>query len=453
MYFIQWRVRPLDDAGCPFCHGSDFTSCTRPWISFASKPFVAINCRFQVLVRRRETTPPFLFVFLVLPAGLSIGFITVTLPFILTQAGFSVAAAGYVVALGVSANFVRFLWGPVADFTLTRRLWYLIGLIVAAGTLLLVGFIPLHPGRTALLGIVVFVSQVAATLVMLPLGGLMAYAVRDEEKGRTAGWYQAGNLGGTGIGASAGIWLAAHYSKEVAAIGLAAAMLSCAPAVLFVTDVRPIVDKTLWQRIEFLRKDILAIFCSAGPLFITLLIASPIGAGGMGHQWGAVWRDWHANPDLLAMVTGILSGLVSGLGCFISGFIADRRGVWWSYFGAGTGIALVAIVMAIGPRTPHLFSAGVLAYSFMQGAGYAAFSALVLVAIGRGAAATKYALLSSIGNLPVAYMTALDGWVHDRFDTVRMLCFDAFSGLAVVIVAIFVLQRVNVRGNVETAHA
>ncbi len=40
------------------------------------------------------------------------------------------------------------------------------------------------------------------------------------------------------------------------------------------------------------------------------------------------------------------------------------------------------------------------------------FLVLPLFAIGRGAASTKYAALSSLGNVPVVYMTALDGWVQ-----------------------------------------
>ena len=85
-------------------------------------------------------------------------------------------------------------------------------------TLLLLGLIPLRPDSTGLLNAVVFISQVASTLVMLPLGGLIAHTVSDDMKGRAAGWYQAGNLGGNGIGGGAGVWLAAHYSKEVAAM-------------------------------------------------------------------------------------------------------------------------------------------------------------------------------------------------------------------------------------------
>ena len=60
---------------------------------------------------------------------------------------------------------------------------------------------------------------------------------------------------------------------------------------------------------------------------------------------------------------------------------------------------------------------------------YTAFSAIVLLAIGRGAASTKYATLSSLGNLPVVYMTASDGWVHDRFGTAWMLHSEALIAI------------------------
>jgi len=72
-------------------------------------------------VRKRESTRPSLFFFLVLPYGISSGFVSITLPFVLTRAGFSVAIAASIVAIGISANLWRFLWGPIADLTLTAR--------------------------------------------------------------------------------------------------------------------------------------------------------------------------------------------------------------------------------------------------------------------------------------------------------------------------------------------
>src|SRR5438552_248954 len=108
-------------------------------------------------------------------------------------------------------------------------------------------------------------------------------------------------------------------------------------------------------------------------------------------------------------------------------------------------LALVAIIMAVTARTPNAFSVGVLAYALTCGMAYAAFSAIVLLAIGRGAASTKYATLSSLGNLPVVYMTASDGWVHDRFGTAWMLHSDALIAIICIVLALAVLRWINPR--------
>src|SRR5262245_54465302 len=161
---------------------------------------------------RTRTTSPFTIFFLVLPYGISGGFASVTLPFVLTRAGFPVAVSAAIVAIGISSNLWRFLWGPVADLTLTPRRWYLLGLAAAAATLLALSLVPVRANAAFALTSVVFVSQVAATLVALPVGGLMAHTVPEEQKGRAGGWFQAGNLGGIGLGGGAGVWLATHVS-------------------------------------------------------------------------------------------------------------------------------------------------------------------------------------------------------------------------------------------------
>jgi MFS transporter, PAT family, beta-lactamase induction signal transducer AmpG len=402
-------------------------------------------------MRKAESTTPFTFFFLVLPYGISSGFVTISLPFILTRAGFSVAIAASIVAIGVSANLWRFLWGPVADLTLTARRWYLIGLSTAAVTLLFLGFIPLNRSAIGILMAVVFVSQVASTLIVLPVGGLMAHTVVDEAKGRAGGWYQAGNLGGNGIGGGAGVWLASHFSKEAAAGGLALAMLASAAAIYFVSDVRIVGTETVGQRMRILWQDIYSMVRSAIPLFTIVLVCSPIGAAAMNNLWSAVAPDWKAGPDTVALITGILNGVVSAVGCVIGGWVTDRAGRWWSYFGSGIALALVAMLMAVAPRAPGTFMVGVLAYALFNGMAYAAFSAVVLLAIGRGAASTKYATLSSLGNLPVVYMTTFDGWVHDRFGTAWMLHGEALVAIVCVGLALFVLWKINTTQSCQTS--
>jgi hypothetical protein len=71
-------------------------------------------------------------------------------------------------------------------------------------------------------------------------------------------------------------------------------------------------------------------------------------------------------------------------------------------------------------------------YAFIQGFNYASFSAVVLEAIGRGAAATKYNLYASLSNMPTAYMTIFDGWAYERWHANGLLGADAMAGLVAV---------------------
>ena len=396
-------------------------------------------------MRDPASTKPLTFFFLVLPYGINSGFVSIALPFILTRDGFSVATAASIVAIGVSANLWRFLWGPVADLTLTARRWYLLGLGTSALTLPILSLMPLHKSEVGILMVVVFISQVASTLIVLPVGGLMAHTVADEAKGRAAGWYQAGNLGGTGIGGGAGVWLASHVSKQAAGGTLCLAMLASAAAIYFASDVRIVATESLRARMRILGRDIVDLLRSAIPLFTIVLVCSPVGAAAMNNLWSAVAPDWRASANTVALVTGVLNGVLSVIGCVVGGWIADRIGRWWAYLGSGGALALVALVMAAIPRTPLTYSCGVLAYVFFGGVAYAAFSAVVLFAIGRGAASTKYATLSSLGNLPVVYMTAADGWAHDWFGTSWMLVVDALSAVACIAIALFVLRKISGR--------
>ena len=165
----------------------------------------------------------------------------------------------------------------------------------------------------------------------------------------------------------------------------------------------------------------------------------------MNNLWSAVAGDWSANANTVALVTGVLSGVLSALGCVIGGWMADRVGRWWAYFGSGILMALVALIMAVAARSSSAFASGVLCYALLGGVAYAAFSALVLFAIGRGAASTKYALLSSFGNVPVLYMTALNGWSHDRYGSAGMLMIEALIGVLCVGLALAAVARLRAR--------
>lgn len=390
------------------------------------------------------TTEPSTLLFLVLPYGISVGFASVTLPFLLIHHGFSVAAAASITALGISANILRFVWAPLTDLTLSLHKWYLIGISFCAATLLLLCLIPLNNNSTGFLTAIVFLSQFASTFVVTPVGGFMAKTVAEEKKGRAGGWYQAGNLGGMGIGGGAGIWLSSHFSYQTAGVILSIAMLACAAALYFVPQVYAEKESTLKDGFKILALDVKDLFRSPITLFTTAMIITPIGIGAASSVWSSVATDWHATADTVALVTGVLSGVVSAIGCVFGGWIADKLGKWWAFFGSGTLMAIVTLVMSFSNFTSSNYVSGVLLYAFMLGFAYAAFSAIVLHAIGKSMASTRYALLSSISNIAPVYMTVFDGWLHDKYNITTMLQGETFLGLGFVIISLFILSQTSV---------
>ena len=174
-----------------------------------------------------------------------------------------------------------------------------------------------------------------------------------------------------------------------------------------------------------------------------MLIILPIGIGAASNLWSSVATDWQVKADAVALVTGTLSAIACVIGSVAGGWIADKSGRWLAYFGAGTLMAAVTLGMTFFQYKPETYVIGVLSYAFTFGLANAAFSAIVLHAIGKGMASTKYALLSSLGNVPYPYMTLFDGWLHDAYGIKMMLLGETFMGIGFVIISLLVLVKLR----------
>ncbi len=393
--------------------------------------------------QQQQYTKPYYMFFLIMPMGISQGFVTVALPFLLTKNGFPVALTAGIVAIGLSANLWRFVWGPVVDLSLSLHKWFWLSLLATIASLLLLCFIPFTQKGAFLLSIIVFVSQVAGTITLLPINGFMAKRIRKNKKGEASGWYQAGNLAGTGFGGGAGLWLATHYSLAIAGVVLCIVSILFALVMFLIKDIPHLKEKTIAQEIKIMGKDILALVKLPAALFVMILIIMPIGTGAMANLWSAVATDWKTDADTVVLVTGLLCGVVSAVGCIAGGFITDRWGVWNAYLGSGIFCALVTVLMAAMPYQRIVYIAGVLTYGFSTGLMYAVYTAIIFFVIGKKHVATKYSLMSSLGNLPVVYMTTFDGWTHDKFGSKYMLIAEAFVGGLFVIIFFFILKRMR----------
>ena len=53
-------------------------------------------------------------------------------------------------------------------------------------------------------------------------------------------------------------------------------------------------------------------------------------------------------------------------------------------------------------------------------------------AIGKGAAATKYNLFAGLANVPIGYLTVIDGWGQGKWGSGGMLYVEALAGVAAI---------------------
>ncbi|MGA2551988.1 MAG: MFS transporter [Burkholderiaceae bacterium] len=379
---------------------------------------------------------PVVFLVLVTPFGVMSGYLTVALTYLLSKAGLSVEEIASLIFVSFLPQTWKFLWAPVPDTTLSRKTWYLIAAVTSALGIYAMGVVPAMPKYLTVLYAVVFVSNVASTFLAMAVESLIVFSTPPNQHGRAGGWYQAGNLGGGGIGGGLGLWLAQNLAEPwMAGAILAVLCMACAVGLFFVAEPEPADRSQRYVvRLVTLAKDLWTVVRSRLGVLAALICLLPIGSGAASGLWSALADDWHASANTVALVNGVLGGVISAIGCLVGGYISDRIDRKTGYALYGVLQALCAIAMALAPRTEAMFAIFTLLYAFIAGLTYAGFSALVLEAIGLGAAATKYNVLASLANMPIAGMTLVDGWAQNRFGTSGMLYVEAACGVAGILI-------------------
>jgi hypothetical protein len=177
--------------------------------------------------------------------------------------------------------------------------------------------------------------------------------------------------------------------------------------------------------VSVIGRDLWGLILSTRGRLAIVLMASPIGVGAAGTLFPAIAPEWRVEPAVIATITGPGAAMVSALGCLMGGVLADRTDRLSAWLITGWLLVAAGAALALLPRTPPMFALGALAYDFTLGSCFGAFIAVVLEAIGQGAATSKFALVTAFGNVPLLYMAPLDGWAHDHWASVGMLIFEA----------------------------
>jgi MFS family permease len=380
---------------------------------------------------RKPGTHPILFLPLYLPFSLPAGFASVALGRRLHDGGVDPAAIGALMAALIAPQLTKILWAPLVDTAFTVRGWYAAAAVLSSLALAALGLIPARPSSLPSLVALMLLLSLAATFMSMAAERLMAHATAPDRRGQAGGWSQAGNLLGSAVGGGGGLWMATHLDPPwLASLLLAALPMVCTGALAAVAEPeRNSSGLGISASLAEVANDVWSLLRSRPGVATLILFLLPVGSGAASSLVGALASDWRVSADQLAALAGLGSGAASLLGAIAGGYLSDRADRRTSYLLFGFLLAAVALGMAAAPRTPQAFIAFALAYSAAMGMCQAAFVAVTLETIGRGAAATKFSFFAAVSNAPIAYMALLEGWARSRWNAGGMLALEGVLGI------------------------
>jgi MFS family permease len=176
--------------------------------------------------------------------------------------------------------------------------------------------------------------------------------------------------------------------------------------------------------------------------YLGLLICFlPIGSGGAVVLFPLYANEWGGDANDVAITSGVMGGVLSALGCVVGGYFCDRMDRKIAYCLFGLLMSASAMFMALAPHNLTMYYVFVLAYALITGMGYAAFTAVTLEAIGRGAVATKYSIFASLSNTPIAYMGLLNTHFYQEYGSNSGLYCEAAMGVIGILIFLWFNRR------------
>jgi MFS family permease len=287
---------------------------------------------------------------------------------------------------------------------------------------------PTTAASVPLLGVLCFTASVAAVCAGAAVTAAMALTTTHDQRGPIAGWFQAANLGGAGLGGGLGLWIAGHAGPVAAGLTLAAITLACGlPLLTMRVPSRPTFGG-LGPRLGGMGREVWTLARTRTGVLAILVMTLPAALGASTGLLPAAASAWHASSDLVALVRGALGGVTTIPGCVLGGYLCRRfrhRTVYtWGALAYATGLA----AMAAAPHTPFAFAGFLVLNGVILGMAFGALTSVVYDTLGPSSPATVNACLASLSNVPLLFATVLLGGAEARLGVDGMLLSEAALG-------------------------
>ncbi len=385
------------------------------------------------------------------PLGFYYGFINTSMPLLLVAQGIPLGRVATISAIAFSPTFWIFLLAPALDVRLSRRAHAVLWTVIAAACLF-VSILLLH--HTVLFTVALTLGCAATGLFGGSLGGWLPQLVPDDRRGHLSTWYNIANLGVAALYGVSAIYLVQRLPRVLSATMLA--LLIVAPTLLLFALPTPESPARKTSAVfGALLHDLRIIFRQREVLLALMAFITPASCFALTNLFAGLGPDFHTPERWVTLLCGAGVAVACSLGCLVGGPLADRFSRIHLYILTGLAGAAVASATILAPRSTMTFAAATLAYNFLQGINYTAYSALCFQLVGSNnpLAATQFSVLFCAINLPISYMTWVDGRGYASFGLHGLFGVDAlFSMLAGLTLLAFVTHNLR-RRRKRSAHA
>jgi PAT family beta-lactamase induction signal transducer AmpG len=353
---------------------------------------------------------PWLFGLLIAPmAVLSNGLISGALSYLLRRQGVGIGRSSEIIALLILPQSIYFLWSPITDFWIRRRTWLIVGAVGAALTLVAA----FHGGRldTPSAVTLMFLSACFGQLIVSSCGGMMGTLHSELNRRRASSFFQAGSLAFGALGIFALASLAERFS--IGPLGWITAALIALPslAALAAPEQSTQVGEGIKQTFSCIWQEFKHTFLCWRAVPYTLVMLFPMCSGAAIGLLPGIAQDYGLTGQQMAWMNGIGGALLTAAGAVAATLVPARVRASVAYLSVGLLNEATIAILWLGPLRPSTYFVGATLYLFTIGACYALFTAVVLEFLGRSgkSGCARYSIINSLGNVPVAYMTAVDG--------------------------------------------
>ena len=353
---------------------------------------------------------PWLFGLLIAPmAVLSNGIFAGVLSYLFRRQGVGIGRASEIISLVILPQTIYFLWSPITDFWMRRRSWLIFGAVAAAITIA----IAFHGHRldTRSTVALMFLSACFSQLVVASCGGMMGTLHSVENRRRASSSYQAGSLAFGALG----VFVLAMLAEKMGMgpLGLVAAAMIALPALFALAAPEQLrtAKQSLRQTLTGIWHEFKTTFLCWRAFPYTLLVIFPMGSGAAIGLLPGIAQDYHVSGHQMAWMNGMAGALLMAAGSLAVTLIPARFRSSVSYLSVGIINAATLFILWLGPLTQSTYFIGTTLYLFTIGSCYALFTGVSLEFLGTSgkSGSGRYSIINSLGNIPVAYMTALDG--------------------------------------------